>query len=45
MLIDIILTMLAAYFVKQEYETGLSIWLVLWSMLLGWDIHTLITHL
>lgn len=45
LIIDIILTLLAAYFVKQEYDNGRTGWLILWAVLLGWDLHTLATHL
>ena len=43
--IDLFLTLLAAYFVKKEYDNGRMIWLALWAMLFGWDLHTLLTHL
>jgi hypothetical protein len=42
---NLLATALAVYFVKQEYENGRPIWLMVWSILLGWDIHTLLLSL
>ena len=41
-LLNIILTAIAIYFAKQEYDNGRIGMAMLWSFLLGWDLHTLI---
>jgi hypothetical protein len=41
-LLNILLTMLAFYLAKKEYDNGRIEWAMFWSALLGWDLHTLI---
>jgi hypothetical protein len=41
MLLTLIVTAIAVYFAKEEYENGRIAWAMFWSLLLGWDIHTL----
>jgi hypothetical protein len=43
--ITIIITALALWFAKQEYDNGRIGWAMFWSALLGWDLHTLSTYL
>lgn len=43
--INLLVTILAAYFVKQEYDRDRIGWAILWAMLLGWDLHTLLSLL
>lgn len=43
--INVIITIIALYFAKQEYERGRVGWAMFWSALLGWDIHTLLSTL
>ena len=45
LLLDIVLTLMAAYFAKQAYDDGHIEWAMFWSVLLGWDIHTLVSVL
>jgi hypothetical protein len=40
--INLIVTLVAAYFAKQEYKNGRIGWAMFWSALIGWDIHTLL---
>jgi hypothetical protein len=42
---NVVLTLMAVYFAKQEYENGRIGWAMLWSLLLGWDIHSLLSTL
>lgn len=42
--LTLILTLLAAWFAKQEYSNGRVEWAMFWAMLVGWDFHTLIAH-
>ena len=44
-IINVIITIIAAYFAKQEYDRGRIGWAMLWSVLLGWDLHTLLSTL
>ena len=41
-IINLIITVIAAYFAKQEYERGRTGWAMFWAALLGWDVHTLL---
>ena len=43
--INVIVTIIAAYFAKQEYDNDRIGWAMCWSALLGWDIHTLLSTL
>jgi len=42
-LLNAVLTLLAVYFAKKEYESGRTIWAMFWAFLLGWDVHTLLS--
>jgi hypothetical protein len=44
-LLTLILTILAGMLAKKEYENGRIEWAMFWSLLLGWDIHVLISSL
>lgn len=37
--------MLTVWFAKREYDNGRVEWAMFWAMLVGWDLHALITHL
>jgi hypothetical protein len=41
-LLNIILTAMAVYFAKREYDDGRIELAMFWAMLLGWDLHTLL---
>ena len=41
-LLTIILTAMAVYFAKQEYDNGRIGLAMLWAGILGWDLHTLV---
>ena len=43
--ITLIITLIAAYFAKQEYERGRIGWAMFWSVLFGWDLHSLLLNL
>jgi len=38
-------TLIAAYFAKKAYENHKIGWAMLWSALLGWDLHVILTGL
>ena len=40
---NIIVTALALYFAKQEYDNGRIGWAMFWAFLLGWDLHTVLS--
>jgi hypothetical protein len=40
--LNLILTLATAYFVKQSFGEDREGWLVFWSIMLGWNIHTLL---
>jgi hypothetical protein len=42
--INIVATLIACYFSKEEYNRGRIGWAMFWSALLGWDIHTLLGY-
>jgi hypothetical protein len=42
LLLNLILTLVAAYFTREEYYNGRTGWAIFWAILLGWDFHTLI---
>ena len=42
LLLNLVLTLVAAYFTCEEYNKGRISWAIFWAILLGWDIHTLI---
>jgi lipopolysaccharide export LptBFGC system permease protein LptF len=42
LLLNLVLTLVAAYFTREEYNKGRIGWAIFWAILLGWDIHTLI---
>ena len=44
-LLNVVLTVIVAYFTKQEYDNGRYLWAIFWAVLLGWDLHTIITYL
>jgi len=44
-LLSVILTAMAIYFTKQEYDNGRYEWAIFWAILLGWDLHTLLYNL
>jgi hypothetical protein len=44
-ILTIIATALSAYFAKEAYDQYRLGWAVFWSVLLGWDLHSLITYL
>lgn len=44
-LFNLILTAIAVYFVKQEYEYRRTGWAIFWAILLGWDLHVLLSSL
>ena len=41
-LLNLALLGIAVYFAKQEYDMGRISWAMFWSLLVGWDLHTLI---
>jgi hypothetical protein len=43
--INVIITIIAAYFAKQEYDRGRIGLAMFWSGLLGWDLHMVLTSL
>jgi hypothetical protein len=45
LLLNVILTIMAIYFAKQEYDNGRFEWAIFWAILLGWDLHTLLYNL
>jgi hypothetical protein len=41
----VVITIVASYFAKQEYDRNHIGLAMFWSALLGWDLHTLISML
>jgi hypothetical protein len=38
-------TLAAAYFAKEAYDNYKIEWAMFWSVLLGWDLHVILTGL
>jgi hypothetical protein len=43
--VHVILILLTLWFANQEYNNGRIEWAMFWAMLVGWDLHALITTL
>jgi uncharacterized membrane protein YwzB len=43
--LNLLLVLISAYFVKEEYNNQRPIAMILWSILLGWDLNILIVGL
>jgi hypothetical protein len=43
--LNLLLTFVAVYFTREEYERGRIGWAIFWAIILGWDIHTLLSSL
>jgi len=41
-LLNILLTIIAFYFARKDYDNGRFEWAMFWSLLLGWDLHSLV---
>jgi len=39
------ITLLTAWFAKKEYDNARIEWAMFWAMLVGWDLHALLSHL
>ena len=44
-ILDLILLLISGFLAKHEYGTGRVLWAMFWSMLFGWDLHSLLLHL
>jgi len=44
-LLNLVLLGLALYFAREEYNMGRIGWAMFWSLLVGWDLHTLLYNL
>ena len=42
--LSIIATLVAAYFTKSDYDTQQYSSAIFWAVLLGWDIHTVLSY-
>jgi hypothetical protein len=42
-IIHLLVTILTIYFTKQAYDNYRIGWAIFWAMLLGWDLHVLLT--
>ena len=40
--LNLIITAITIYFAKEEYERGRIGFAMFWSVLVGWDLHTLL---
>ena len=43
--VNLALLLITAWLAHREYNNGRVIWAMFWSMLVGWDLHTLLTIL
>jgi hypothetical protein len=44
-LLNVLLTLVAVYFAKQEYDDGRIGSAMFWSALFGWDLHSMLSYL
>ncbi len=43
--VNVFLLVLTTWFAFREYKNDRILWAMFWSMLVGWDLHTILTIL
>jgi len=43
-ILHVIVTGVAIYFARKEYDEGRIGWAMFWAGLVGWDLHTLVYY-
>lgn len=43
LLFNIVLFAISLYLAVEEYHNGRIVWAMFWAMLVGWDLHVLVT--
>lgn len=44
-ILHIIATAAAVYFAKEAYDDHRIEWAMFWSLLIGWDLHTMLSYI